>query len=148
MSAIPSPNLSNESLALPAPLIVPLPSVAISPPPFPTPEVHPYSPYSTLAIMATHPTVDHNTLLMLAQGLAKAMLQQEETCQLEAQEYEQTIKNLKQNIWDNTEGFINPPEGYEYNDGIINFDIPVGSGMYQPTKWVKHLDSRQACSIH
>jgi hypothetical protein len=94
--------------------------------------------------MATHPSIDHDTLLMLAQGLAKAILQQEKARQQEVGQLQDTIKSLKQNIQDNTDRFVNLPKGYEYNDSILDFDIPVGSRIYQPAKWVKCLDSERA----
>jgi hypothetical protein len=77
------------------------------------------------------------------QGLAKAMLQHKETPQEEVGELQWQIKALKQNVWENAKGLVDPPEGFEYNDRIIDFDILVRSGMYQPVKWVKWLDSGQ-----
>jgi hypothetical protein len=37
--------------------------------------------------------------------------------------------------------FDTVPEGYEENNGCLpNLNIPVGNGMYRPTKYIKQLE--------
>jgi len=98
------------------------------------------SPNTVATILATQSSIDAITLCSIAKGLVETIKEREERHGHQLLAAHNCQQQLEDKLTDYEQGYGSPPEGYKRNVNYPNLKIPIGEGLYRPTKWIKMAD--------
>jgi len=95
------------------------------------------SPNTVATILTTQPSIDAITLHSIAKGLVETIKEQEERHGHQLLSAHDRYQRLEDKLTNYEEGYCTTPDGYKRNVNYPNLKIPIGEGLYRPTKWIK-----------
>jgi len=95
------------------------------------------SPNTMATILSTQPSIDAITLHSIAKGLVKTIKEREERHGHQLLTAHNHYQQLEDKLTDYEEGYCTAPDGYKRNVNYPDLKIPIGEGLYRPTKWIK-----------
>ena len=98
------------------------------------------SPNTMATILATQPSIDAITLCSIAKGLVETIKEQEEQHGHQLLSAHNCYQRLEDKLANYEEGYCTAPDGYKHNVNYPNLKVPIGKGLYCPTKWIKLAD--------
>jgi hypothetical protein len=109
----------------------------------------PLSPRTVRTTLETNSDIDNAMLRTIANGLLQTIADCEASISVATKRYEDRLHHLEQKVLHYEGTFNHPPEGYKLNDGkVVNFQIPVGEGLYQEAKWIRLNDDGTVSGYH